>query len=56
MKVLGKQGEQIPSLTAKGVSWDFKNTDYGFKEKNMLLPIPLKEKELNPNIKQNVNW
>ena len=56
MKALGKQGEQIPSLTAKGVSWDFKNTDYGFKEKNMLLPIPLKEKELNPNIKQNVNW
>jgi len=55
-KALGKQGAQIPSLSASGVTWDFKNTDYGFKEKNQLLPIPMKETELNPNIKQNVNW
>lgn len=55
-QALGKQGAQIPSLTATGVTWNFKNTDYGFKKKNMLLPIPLKEMELNPNIKQNSNW
>ena len=55
-KALGKQGAQIPSFSASGVTWDFKNTDYGFKEKNQLLPIPMKETELNPNIKQNANW
>lgn len=53
---LQKQGEQIPSLTNTGVQWNFKNDAYGFKERNMLLPIPQKETEVNPNIKQNEGW
>ncbi len=54
--VLAKQGAQIPSLTSNGVEWTYKNDTYGFKDKNMLLPIPLKETELNPNMKQNEGW
>ena len=55
-EVLGKQGAQIPSLTANGVQWGFKNSTYGFRDRNKLLPIPLKETELNPNISQNEGW
>ncbi len=54
--VLANQGKQIPSFSDKGVSWDFTNTEYGFKSKNKLLPIPLKELELNPNISPNEGW
>ena len=50
------QGKEIPSFTTTGVEWNFKNQNYGFKEKNKLLPIPLKEIELNPNMTQNANW
>ena len=53
---LGSQGKDIPSFTSKGVSYDYSNTSCGFKERNNLLPIPLKEKELNPNIQQNTGW
>ncbi len=53
---LGSQGKQIPLYSANGVSFDFSNTDCGFKAKHKLLPIPLKEMELNPNIKQNAGW
>ena len=55
-EVLGKQGAQIPSLTVNGVQWGFKNSIYGFRDRNKLLPIPLKETELNPNISQNEGW
>lgn len=54
--VLAKQGAQIPSLTDGGVQWNYKNDTYGFHERNGLLPIPLKETELNPNIRQNEGW
>mgnify|MGYP002673139081 CR=1 FL=1 len=54
--VLANQGKQIPSFSEQGVSWDFTNTEYGFKAKNKLLPIPLKELELNPNISPNEGW
>lgn len=53
---LGTQGKQIPNFSSKGVSWDYTNSSYGFQNKHKLLPIPLKEIELNPNIKQNDGW
>ena len=55
-KVLGSQGKEIPNYSSKGVSWDFSNSTFGFQDKHMLLPIPLKERELNPNIRQNTGW
>jgi len=54
--VLGSQGKDIPNYSSNGVSWDNSNSTYGFKAKHNLLPIPLKEKELNPNIQQNTGW
>ena len=53
---LGSQGKEIPNYSSKGVSWDFTNSTFGFQDKHMLLPIPLKERELNPNIQQNTGW
>ncbi|MBR5083866.1 MAG: RagB/SusD family nutrient uptake outer membrane protein [Prevotella sp.] len=53
---MADQGKEIPVLTTTGVQWNFRNDNYGFKEKNKLLPIPLKEIELNPNMTQNPNW
>lgn len=32
------------------------NTVYGFKERNNLLPIPLRETEVNPAMEQNPGW
>ena len=29
---------------------------HGFQDKHNLLPIPLKELELNPNMEQNPGW
>ncbi len=55
-ETLGKQGAQIPSFTANGIQWNYKNDTYGYQERNKLLPIPLKETELNPNISQNEGW
>ena len=43
-------------LSRTEVSWDFSNSTFGFQDKHMLLPIPLKERELNPNIQQNTGW
>lgn len=54
--VLGSQGKQIPNYSSKGVSWDYSNSSCGFQAKHKLLPIPLKEMELNPNINQNEGW
>ena len=55
-KALASQGKEIPNYSSKGVSWDFSNSTFGFQDKHMLLPIPLKESELNPNIQQNTGW
>ena len=54
--VLGQQGAQIPSFSTKGVEWNFRNDTYGFQDRNMLLPLPLKVVELNTNLTQNTGW
>jgi hypothetical protein len=53
---MAEQGKQVPAFTADGVQWNWENTKYGFQDRNMLLPIPLKELELNPNMQQNPGW
>ena len=53
---MGSQGKEIPAFTTDGVQWNWQNSVYGFQDKNMLLPIPLKELELNPNMTQNAGW
>ena len=53
---LGQQGKEIPAFTTNGTEWLYKNENYGFKSKHKLLPIPLKEIELNPNMTQNAEW
>lgn len=56
-KYLGEQGKTIPAFTANGlVPEAFTNSSYGFKAKHNLLPIPLLEMEINPNMKQNTGW
>jgi hypothetical protein len=50
------QGKQVPAFTGSAVQWNWQNTVYGFKEKHKLLPIPLKELELNPNMSQPPGW
>ena len=54
--VMADQGKQVPAFYSDGVQWNWQNSVYGFKDKHMLLPIPLKELELNPNMKQNPGW
>ena len=56
MTALGDQGKEIPVFGTDGVHWNFKNDNYGFKERNKLLPIPLKEIELNTNMNKNEGW
>ena len=53
---MGNQGKEVPAFTTDGVQWNWQNTVYGFQDKNMLLPIPLKELELNPNMQKNAGW
>lgn len=53
---LSEQGKEIPSFSIGGVVIQFENSVYGFKEKHKLLPIPRKEIELNPNMKQHESW
>lgn len=36
--------------------WPYTNSTYGFKSKHKLLPIPLTEIEVNPNMEQNEGW
>lgn len=55
-EVMGSQGKEIPVYSGAGTSFQFKNSTYGFKAKHKLLPIPRKEIELNPNMKQHENW
>ncbi|ADY36654.1 RagB/SusD domain-containing protein [Phocaeicola salanitronis DSM 18170] len=68
--VLGQQGKQIPSfswsvttnpdgttsIAKHELTYPYTNTDYGFKERNKLLPIPLREMDVNPNMQQNPGW
>ncbi len=54
--VMGEQGKQVPAFTGSEVQWNWQNTVYGFQDKHNLLPIPLKELELNPNMEQNPGW
>ena len=60
--VLAEQGKNvywIKSLGGGDISVDLQvknNTNAGFKEKHKLLPIPLKEMEVNPNAVQNPGW
>ena len=53
---LAEQGKQIPAFTGSKVEFRWSNPTYGFKAKHHLLPIPRKEMELNPNMKQNDGW
>lgn len=53
---LAEQGKQIPAFTGTAAEWRWSNPTYGFKAKHKLLPIPRKEMELNPNMKQNEGW
>ena len=53
---LGNQGKDVPAFTGDQVQWNWHNDKYGFQDKNSLLPIPLKELELNPNMKPNAGW
>lgn len=50
------KGKDVPAYTGSDVQWNWHNSKYGFQDKNALLPIPLKELELNPNMKQNPGW
>lgn len=69
--VLAEQGKEIPELgyfatgenDAQGnpiyefaQNWPYSNATYGFKAKHKLLPIPLKEMEVNTSMKQNEGW
>ena len=53
---MANQGKEVPAYATTGAEWLYKNENYGFKEKHNLLPIPLKEIELNPNMEQNAGW
>ena len=53
---MANQGKDVPAFAADGVQWNWHNDKYGFLDKNVLLPIPLKELELNPNMQQNAGW
>ncbi len=69
-RVLGEQGKEIPqfawtvsynpdgttSIASHEQSTLATNTVYGFKERNKLLPIPLRETEVNPAMEQNPGW
>lgn len=54
--VLADQGGQVPAFTGSETKYMWSNPTYGFKAKHKLLPIPRKEMELNPNMKQNEGW
>ena len=53
---MGNQGKDVPAFTGTDVQWNWHNSNYGFQDRNALLPIPLKELELNPNMVQNSGW
>jgi hypothetical protein len=53
---MGEQGKDVPAYTGSEIQWNWHNSKYGFQDKNVLLPIPLKELELNPNMTPNTGW
>ena len=56
-RVMAEQGKQVPAFKSDGIdNAAFSNSNYGFKSKHKLLPIPRKELELNKNMKQNPEW
>lgn len=56
-KCLGEKGKLIPAYSSNGIDEKaFSNSNYGFKAKHNLLPIPRKELELNKNMHQNTGW
>ena len=46
----------LATITGHSLSYPYSNTDYGFKAKHKLLPIPLREMDVNPNMEQNPGW
>lgn len=64
--VLKDQGKEVPAFSSVlqadketykvGVTWPYYNNEYGFKAKHKLLPIPLKELEVNSSMNQNEGW
>ena len=44
------------TIVESEVSYPNNNSIYGFKERNKLLPIPLKELEVNSSMHQNAGW
>lgn len=54
--VMGNQGKSVPAFELRGADYRYENTVYGFKAKHNLLPIPLKEMTINPNMEQNEGW
>ena len=64
-EVLGEQWERIPNFAGKAADGSYVlqypdinvNATYGFVEgKHNLLPIPEREMNVNPNMKQNPGW
>lgn len=51
-----KDAQGNPVFEFKLEPANIKNSVYGFQDKHMLLPIPYSELNVNPNIKQNINW
>ena len=43
-------------ITGHSLTYPNINTEYGFKVKHNLLPIPLREMDVNPNMQQNPGW
>lgn len=46
----------VTVITSHELTYPYKNTEYGFKARNKYLPIPLREIDVNPNMKQNEGW
>lgn len=56
-KYMSEQGKAVPAMSATGLEPQaFTNSNYGFKEKHNLLPIPRMEIELNGSMTQNKGW
>lgn len=46
----------LATITNHELTYPYSNTEYGFKAKHNLLPIPLREMDVNPNMVQNPGW
>jgi hypothetical protein len=54
---LGNQGKEVKQFNGTNATVEYTNSMYGFKTgKHELLPIPAKERAVNPNIDQNPGW